>query len=111
MMVEAYLQQVDASLSQINLLELDMEAVESTVMLRLDATRNRLLKVETSIMALTSACGVGAMVAGIFGMNLNSGVQQADYWFWTVAGILVFGAALFVALFMLFVIRRGYLLT
>ena len=80
MMAEAYLQQVDASISQLKILELELNTVESNVMLQLDTTRNRLLLVETSIMALTAACGIGAMVAGVFGMNLASGVNTAPNW-------------------------------
>lgn len=43
-------------------------------------------------------------------MNLNSGVQDASYWFWAVAGVLVFGAMTIVILMFTILHKKGYLI-
>jgi Mg2+ and Co2+ transporter CorA len=82
-----------------NVEELMADAVELTTNIE-DASRflesamsflrNRLLKMELTVMVVTLALTFGALVSGIFGMNLKSGVSETDGgFFWVVAGIIV----------------------
>lgn len=48
--------------------------------------RNHLIGVNLQLAMLTSALGCGTFVAGVFGMNLFSGLEQAPNLFYYVAG-------------------------
>lgn len=48
--------------------------------------RNKLLWFELVAEGMMLAVGMGALISGIFGMNLTSGLENADGWFWSVAG-------------------------
>ena len=57
----------------------------SESMLMLDVARNRLHRVELWMSLVTMAVAWGALVAGIFGMNLQSGLETNNYAFAIVA--------------------------
>jgi magnesium transporter len=78
-------------------------------MLRLDSARNRLLQIELAVSMVTSTAAVGAMIAGIFGMNLNSHIQESEHWFWGVATTLVVGMIVFCAVILIVIWRKGLL--
>jgi Mg2+ and Co2+ transporter CorA len=59
--------------------------------LQLSASRNLLLRTDLFITATTLCVAAGGLVPGIFGMNLNSAVQESDGWFRGVILITVFG--------------------
>merc|ERR1712137_83342 len=48
--------------------------------------RNKLLWFELVAEGMMLAVGMGALISGIFGMNLTSGLENAHGWFWSVAG-------------------------
>lgn len=76
MLIESYLQLIESTIISINNAKKRIvKNAETDLLLKLDIARNKLLKVEIGIQAITSACAVGAMVAGIFGMNLPSGIS------------------------------------
>ena len=83
-------------------LQADITDAEHQQALQLSASRNLLLKTDLFISVTTLFVTVGAMVTGIFGMNLNSAVQDEEGWFkgviiTTCAGIvLCTGIAYFV---------------
>jgi len=58
--------------------------------------RNRLLMLELLAMVITLALTFGAVITGIFGMNLKSGVADADYWFITVVVLVIIGGVLII---------------
>ena len=63
--------------------------------LQLSASRNLLLKSDLFISVTTLFVTVGAMVTGIFGMNLNSYVQTDPGWFNAVVICICCGIVLF----------------
>ncbi len=81
----------------------------SKVMLRLDSAGNHLLQIELAVSMVTSTAAVGAMVAGIFGMNLDSGIQDSKHWFWGTAATLVIGMIVFCAVVLVVIWRKGWL--
>ena len=64
-------------------------ATESTIFamqLRLDSFRNRILRLELYLAAAAVSCAIPAAMAGVFGMNLTSGVEAVTpLLFWGVA--------------------------
>ncbi len=65
--------------------------------LQLSASRNLLLKSDLFISVTTLFVTVGAMVTGIFGMNLNSNVQDDPSWFTNVVILICVGVFICVA--------------
>jgi len=68
--------------------------------------RNRLLKLELGTEVATLAFALGALVSGIFGMNLKSGIEDAPGWFVTVV-IMIAVAGVFIVAFSLWIIHRS----
>eukprot|EP00939_MAST-03C_sp_MAST-3C-sp1_P001772 g1772.t1 len=103
LLLESYLQDVRGIGAKAERLRFEITSTEKLVNLELDAVRNRLLQVDLAIETMTMTLGFGAMVAGLYGMNLKSGYENSDNWFWTIFAI-VFGTVLFVppGLFCLF---------
>ena len=77
--------------------------------MRLSVTRNRLLKLDVIFSTFTTAFAGGAVVAGIFGMNLSSDVENAQYWFFGVTGLIVLGTIICVGYMWWYFERHGLL--
>mmetsp|Transcript_20354 Transcript_20354/g.54800 ORF Transcript_20354/g.54800 Transcript_20354/m.54800 type:complete len:525 (+) Transcript_20354:145-1719(+) len=98
--IEAFSSRLEALLDQIDSLTEGISTARNSLEIALDAERNRIARLElyTSLFSLPLA-GVGA-VAGIFGMNLTSGLEEAAHLFWgvTVGTVTVAFAAFTVCL-------------
>jgi magnesium transporter len=86
MLFEAYVQSLTSTIDRIDFIKRDMDSTESGAKHKMILKRNRLIQVETLMRSVNGACGFGSLIAAIFGMNLNSSVQQLDALFWIVAG-------------------------
>jgi len=96
LLLESYLEHVEGVLKFAKICSKQAENTKETVELRLAITRNVVMKIEVLISSVTMTFAFGALIAGIFGMNLSSGVEDADNWFWSaVAGIFTMGFILF----------------
>jgi len=104
LLLESYLQDVRAIGARAERLRFEITSTEKLVNLELDAVRNRLLQVDLALETMTMTIGFGAMVAGLYGMNLKSGYEESDNWFWTVF-ILIFGITLLVPPVLFFLFR------
>ena len=93
MLLDSYIQRFDSVINEIRFFIEELELSESNIAVGLDISRNRLLKMNVTVSSVTALSGVGAFIAGIFGMNLNSGIQLVSDppIFWIVAGISFFG--------------------
>jgi magnesium transporter len=60
----------------------------------LDSGRNALLALDVKVSMATLGIGSGALMAGLFGMNLTSGLEATPYAFVTVTGTTAVGALL-----------------
>jgi len=60
----------------------------------LDSGRNALLALDIKVSMATLGVGAGAMMAGLFGMNLTSGLEQTPYAFIAVTGTTAAAALL-----------------
>lgn len=90
LLLESYLQDIRGLGARAERLRFEITSTEKLVTLELDAVRNRLLQVDLALETMTMTIGFGAMIAGLFGMNLKSGKETTDRWFWGIC-ILVFG--------------------
>ena len=78
MLLESYLQEVGATVAELEVLTYGIEGTEKFVSFRLDSARNRLLKVDVIATASATALGVGQLVSGIFGMNIPTSLFDPD---------------------------------
>jgi len=77
-LLESYLQEIAQTIDALELSMEDVAATEKLVTFRLDAARNRLLKVEVAATAVGTAMGIGAVTTGMLGMNLKTPLFDSD---------------------------------
>mmetsp|Transcript_14195 Transcript_14195/g.20634 ORF Transcript_14195/g.20634 Transcript_14195/m.20634 type:complete len:373 (-) Transcript_14195:1356-2474(-) len=95
MMFETYLKQVDSILNEIRSIAKEVEVTENVIQIRLDAARNRILRLEVYLNLVTMSLAAGALFAGVFGMNLTSGYEEHPYAFYIVSTSLLGSSVLF----------------
>lgn len=111
MLVESYLQLVESILTGVNIAKRSIEGAESDLLLKLDSARNKLLRVEMTIQAVTASCAIGSVFAGCFGMNLVDENTFQPGLFWPIFGVITCSCFVMVTLFMAFVMYKGYMIT
>mmetsp|Transcript_4655 Transcript_4655/g.14754 ORF Transcript_4655/g.14754 Transcript_4655/m.14754 type:complete len:540 (-) Transcript_4655:1473-3092(-) len=111
LLLENYAQSIDGTLSRVDALGKEIDSAMSTIALRLDTARNKLLGVDLLVSSVTSAAAIGALFAGLFGMNLDSGVAEDPYWFWVWFGIIIGGVPVAVCIMFYAIYRQGLLIT
>ena len=94
MMVEGYLKQVDAVAYELGRLLRAVKTTENVTQIRLDASRNRILRLEVFLNLGAVSVASAACFAGLFGMNLLSGWEEDPYAFWMVSVMSVGVAAI-----------------
>eukprot|EP00052_Salpingoeca_macrocollata_P029591 m.301629 g.301629 ORF g.301629 m.301629 type:complete len:213 (-) comp22996_c1_seq2:85-723(-) len=97
-LLETYLVEVGRITAKLLLLQQRITNTESLVALKMDVARNRLLLVSTLTGIISACLGFGAVVTGIFGMNLTSNVEDDHRWF---VGTVICVAVLIVLFFIL----------
>ncbi|DBA01569.1 TPA: hypothetical protein N0F65_011540 [Lagenidium giganteum] len=83
-LIETYLQDIYSTRTKATLLQHRIQNTESLVMLKLDSMRNYLLGVDLFLSLVAISLSIGTYATGVFGMNLDSGLQQRAGWFWGV---------------------------
>lgn len=77
-LLESFLQDCSELIAKWELVKEDMGNTENFCLMQLDLARNRLLTIGT-IFALVNLCfAFGAMIAGVFGMNLYNGAAKNE---------------------------------
>jgi magnesium transporter len=99
MLLEAYFMHVDNTYNRLQTLHEYIEDTEDLVNLKLDQHRNQLIAIDLCLTAFTAAIAMMTAVAGYFGMNLNSGLQEADGLFVAVSVYTTVGALALCGLF------------
>ncbi|CAM9255219.1 unnamed protein product [Pylaiella littoralis] len=85
LLLEAYLQDINSIYNVLELLQGRARSTEALVMVKLDIARNRILTAGL-IFSMASTClTLGALVSGIFGMNLANGSETSVMVFRVVA--------------------------
>mmetsp|Transcript_2897 Transcript_2897/g.5164 ORF Transcript_2897/g.5164 Transcript_2897/m.5164 type:complete len:531 (+) Transcript_2897:58-1650(+) len=68
--------------------------------------RNRLLTLELGAEVAALVFSMGALISGIFGMNLTSGVEEEPYWFNSVVGLII-GLGVVISCVSLYIVYRS----
>jgi len=108
-LLESYLEGVEGVLKFAKICSKQIENTQETVELRLGFTRNVVMKIEVIVSAVTMAFAFGALISGIFGMNLRSGVEGYYYWFWTTTSAIIVLAVAMLLFSFTYLNRHGIL--
>ncbi|XVE59485.1 hypothetical protein DITRI_Ditri05aG0049600 [Diplodiscus trichospermus] len=96
MLLENYLQRCESCHGQAERLLDFAKEMEDSIAVSLSSRRLEVSRVELLLQVGTFCAAVGALVAGIFGMNLRSYLEEHVFAFWlTTAGIIVGGIVAF----------------
>lgn len=96
MLLENYLQRCESCHGQAERLLDSAREMEDSISVSLSSRRLEVSRVELLLQVGTFCVAIGALVAGIFGMNLKSYLEEHVFAFWlTTAGIIVGGIIAF----------------
>jgi len=84
-LIESYLMDYNTLESKLQFLKAQITNAEELMSFRLDTARNELLIVDMSLAIVMCTLAGGTYVTSLFGMNLTSGVETDDYWFFSVS--------------------------
>ncbi|CAK9260229.1 unnamed protein product [Sphagnum jensenii] len=107
MLLECYLQRCDSCHGYAEKLLNSAREMEDSIALNLSSRRLEMGRLELLLQVATFCAALGALIAGIFGMNLKSCLEEHMLAFWfTTVGIIFGGIGLFVAVLTYLKIRR-----
>ncbi|PAN45660.1 hypothetical protein PAHAL_9G133500 [Panicum hallii] len=92
MLLENYLQRCESCHGQAERLLDSAREMEDSIAVNLSSRRLEVSRVELLLQVGTFCVAVGALVAGIFGMNLKSYLETNAWAFWATTGGIVVGA-------------------
>ena len=78
LLLEDYVQEISSLLNRCEVLHANIESTEELVHMRLATAQNKLLNVTTIFTVMSVYVSCGSAVAGMFGMNLNNGMDIED---------------------------------
>lgn len=78
LLLESYLGEVEAAMSDARTMQADTETAERQLSLVLAASRNALLRVDVTVSVVSVALSLLAVVGGFMGMNVPNGLEAAD---------------------------------
>ncbi|KAL1413465.1 magnesium ion transporter [Vanrija albida] len=87
LLLESFTKQVEEIVSEIDTTVANMQSTQEISELMLDSSRNALLALDVKVSMATLGIGAGALVAGIFGMNLATSLEQTPWAFAVVASM------------------------
>ncbi|KAK4788977.1 hypothetical protein SAY86_020296 [Trapa natans] len=100
MLLENYLQRCESCHGQAERLLDSAREMEDSIAVNLSSRRLEVSRVELLLQVGTFCVAVGALVSGIFGMNLKSYLEEHVFAFWLTTAGIIFGAA--VAFFLMY---------
>ncbi|KAL6754027.1 Mg2+ transporter protein [Haematococcus lacustris] len=109
MLLEAYFMHFDNTYNRLQNLNEYIKDTEDMVNIKLDQHRNQLITTDLILTAFTCAMAMVTTIAGIFGMNLDSGLQEVEGVFVQVTVASCVGAVGMFALFVIWAWRYGLL--
>ncbi|CAB08784.1 mitochondrial inner membrane magnesium ion transmembrane transporter Mrs2 [Schizosaccharomyces pombe] len=105
LLLETYCKQVDEIVQQTDNLVGNIRSTEEICNIMLDANRNSLMLLGLKLSAMTLGLGFGAVVASLYGMNLQNGLENHPYAFYITTGS-IFAFAAFLSSLGILKIRR-----
>lgn len=100
MLLENCLQRCESCHGQAERLLDSAKEMEDSIAVNLSARRLEVSRVELLLQVGAFCVAVGALIAGIFGMNLRSYLEEHVFAFWLTTGGIIFGAV--VAFFLMY---------
>lgn len=94
-LLESFSKQVEEIVNEAENIQSNVQSTQEIVELLLDSNRNALLALDLKISILTMGIGIGTLVAGVFGMNLKSHMEENEYAFLVMSGLSVLVAFAF----------------
>ncbi|XP_027160017.1 magnesium transporter MRS2-11, chloroplastic isoform X2 [Coffea eugenioides] len=94
MLLENYLQRCESCDGQAERLLDSAKEMEDSIAVNLSSRRLEVSRVELLLQVGAFCVAVGALVAGIFGMNLKSYLEEHVFAFWLTTAGIIFGAVL-----------------
>ncbi|PPR00289.1 hypothetical protein CVT24_005030 [Panaeolus cyanescens] len=95
-LLESFSKQVEEVVNEAENIEHNVQSTQEIVELILDSNRNALLALDLQVSIATLGVGSGALIAGLFGMNLMSHLESHPYGFYAMSGLAT-GLAILVA--------------
>ncbi|XP_026417845.1 magnesium transporter MRS2-11, chloroplastic-like [Papaver somniferum] len=92
MLLENYLQRCESCHAQAERLLDSAKEMEDSIAVNLSSRRLEVSRVELLLQVGTFFVAIGALVAGIFGMNLKSYLEEHVFAFWWTTGGIILGA-------------------
>ncbi len=86
LLLEDYNRQLHQTLSEIHYLQKRVQTTQELMTISLDSYRNRMINMNVHLSIAAVCLGVCTTVAGYFGMNLSSGMEEDPWAFWPVVG-------------------------
>ncbi|EFJ07772.1 hypothetical protein SELMODRAFT_231708 [Selaginella moellendorffii] len=100
MLIENYLQRSESCHGQAQKLLDSAREMEDSIAVNLSSRRLEVGRLELLLQVATFCSALGALIAGLFGMNLRSYLEERTYAFWlTTGGIIVGGIMLFLMMY------------
>jgi len=93
-LLESFSKQVEEIVNEAENIESNVQSTQEIVELILDSNRNSLLALDLKVSIGTMGIGTGALVAGLFGMNLTSQLETTPYAFLGMSALSVATALL-----------------
>ena len=93
MLFENYLNEIEWIASEVEEVIDEITNTEENVVLQLDILRNRILRFELSLSMSSFVVTCGALVTGLFGMNLTSQLETEKHIFFIVTFAMITGMA------------------
>ncbi|KAG2299932.1 hypothetical protein Bca52824_036404 [Brassica carinata] len=93
MLLENYLQRCESCHGQAERLLDSAKEMEDSIAVNLSSRRLEVSRFELLLQVGTFCVAVGALIAGIFGMNLKSYLEEQPFAFWLTTGGIIIGAA------------------
>lgn len=107
--LEEYLKQVEEIANELAELRANIESTEAVLNIELSSARNRIMRLDLVLTSATFSASMGALGAGLFGMNLTSHLESHPSMFYLMSGALSTGAvATFLSIF--YYCRRKHIL-
>ncbi|RDX46181.1 Mg2+ transporter protein cora-like protein [Lentinus brumalis] len=83
-LLESFAKQVEEIVNEAENIQSNVQSTQEIVELILDSNRNALLALDLKVSILTMGIGVGTLVAGVFGMNLRSHLEEHEFAFYAM---------------------------
>lgn len=94
-LLESFAKQVEEIVNEAENIQSNVQSTQEIVELVLDSNRNALLALDLKVSILTMGIGIGTFVAGLFGMNLTSHIEDNEYAFIAMSSLSVVIASIF----------------